>query len=113
MRLWKAIRSDYNLLRDGPPGHRFRSYVEYRRTRRGSGISVARVVNLMSGAGLIVFGLAIGWLPGPGGFLAVIGLALLALEIPWLATVMDSGERAVRRLWHSARGRPPASGAGD
>lgn len=98
MKLWKTLKSDYHRLRDGEPGHRFGAYVAYRRERRGSGFSFARLANFVGGVALIVLGAGIGWLPGPGGFIAVIGLALIALEIPLVATAMDAVERAIRRL---------------
>ncbi len=113
MKLLEILRSDYKRLRDGEPGQRFRRYVDYRRQRRGSGFRWTRLANFVAGVSLMVLGLGIGWLPGPGGFVALIGLALLASEIPWVATIMDGAERAIRRVWHSVRGRAPASGAGD
>lgn len=38
---------------------------------------------------LVLFGLAIGWLPGPGGFLAIVGLFMLAGEFRRVAVFAD------------------------
>ena len=43
-----------------------------------------------------MIGLAIGWLPGPGGFLAILGLALLGTELRPLARLLDRCELFVR-----------------
>jgi hypothetical protein len=48
---------------------------------------------------LILGGLAIGWLPGPGGFIAIIGLALVARVVPGVAKPMDMAEILLRRIW--------------
>lgn len=45
-----------------------------------------RIATDAAGYGLIIFGLAIGWLPGPGGIpLTVAGLGLLAINNVWAA----------------------------
>ena len=46
---------------------------------------------------LVVIGLGIGWLPGPGGFLAILGLATLIPFVPGMAYLMDRAEVMVRK----------------
>lgn len=48
---------------------------------------------------LLLGGLAIGWLPGPGGFISIFGAALLATEFRSLARLLDRAERVGRRIW--------------
>lgn len=86
-------------LRNAQPGHRFRSYVDERRKRMENKSGPARLAIPAIGLALIVVGLAIGWLPGPGGFVAIIGLALIAQEVPWVADLMDRSELLLRQLW--------------
>ncbi len=52
-----------------------------------------------SGIVLILGGLAIGWLPGPGGFIAIFGVALLATEFRFLARLLDWSELRLIGLW--------------
>jgi hypothetical protein len=54
--------------------------------RRAGGWPLERVLTLVIGTVLLLGGLAIGWLPGPGGFIAVFGAALLGVE--WLRVAM-------------------------
>lgn len=92
----QTIKEDCRTLRDGDPGKRFRDYVDERRERRGTKWSAGRVASFTIGIALMFFGLGIGWLPGPGGFLAIVGLALVAQEIPVLADMLDCAEIFVR-----------------
>jgi hypothetical protein len=48
---------------------------------------------------LIGGGLAIGWLPGPGGFIAIFGLAIVAMEFRVMAVILDRLERLGRDAW--------------
>jgi hypothetical protein len=58
---------------------------------------------------LIVGGLAIGWLPGPGGFVAVIGAARLGTEWLSVAKALDWTEVRVRRIVRRIRDALPTS----
>ncbi len=94
----RTIKEDWQALREGIPGKRFRHHVDERRARRGSNWSARRIVNFATGISLVLVGLGIGWLPGPGGFLAIAGLALVAQEIPTIADSLDRVELMVRRM---------------
>ncbi len=99
-----SIKQDYKTLHEGHPGRRFRSYVDERRKRRSGKLGVRRIAGDFLAIALIVTGIAIGWLPGPGGFLAIIGLALIAREVPWIADVLDATEIGIRRIIRSCKG---------
>ena len=75
-----SLKQDWNRLLHGRPGRRFFDFHQERCKRRAGGWPRERVVTLVLGTALLVVGLAIGWLPGPGGFLAIIGAALLGIE---------------------------------
>ncbi len=98
MAILETIKHDFCRLRDGEPGCRFKDFAQERRSRRESKMSAGRVLSLLAGFALIVAGIGIGWLPGPGGFLAIIGLALIAQEIPWVAGVLDAIEIRIRQV---------------
>lgn len=93
-----TVRQNWRQLQKGTPGHRFRQFHEWRQKRRESGFSLERVVVLGGGFLLLLGGLAIGWLPGPGGFISVFGAALLATEYRPLARLLDWTEVRGRRI---------------
>jgi hypothetical protein len=64
-----------------------------------------RVLTLVVGTLLLVGGLAIGWLPGPGGFLAVFGAALLGVEWLRVARILDRCETYLRGFVRFVRRR--------
>ena len=82
-------RRTWNVLREGEPGRRFIKFYAHRREMRGEGWGLSRVLAVGGGAALLVGGLAVGWLPGPGGFLAIIGAGLLGTEWRPLARALD------------------------
>lgn len=94
---------------------RFIERYERRRRERDSGRSnpLWRPVRITTGVLLILAGIAIGWLPGPGFVvLALPGALLLASEVRRAALLMDHLENVtvprVRR-WHARlRGGPKA-----
>lgn len=59
------------------------------------------VFKILIALGLIAIGLLIGWLPGPGGVLAIIGLALLATQFRWVAICLDWIELMMRRIFRA------------
>jgi hypothetical protein len=106
------LARDWRQLRAGKPGRRFVDFHRARAERRAQGWPPERVVTLALGIGLLVGGLAIGWLPGPGGFVAVIGAALLGAESRRVAKLLDAIEAGLRDAWRFFRRhvlhRPPA-----
>ena len=104
-----SFKEDWNRLRRGRHGRRFFDFHQARCKRRAGGWPRERVVTLVLGTVLVVGGLAIGWLPGPGGFIAIIGLALLGVEWLPIAKLLDSCERRLGDAWRYVRRRlgPP------
>ena len=106
----KKLKNDWKRLKEGEHGARFREFYDYRQENRSS--KVARVAMLALALVLIVGGAAIGWLPGPGGFVAIFGLAILAQEYRPLAAALDWIERLLVRLWRGFRNLSVASQSG-
>jgi hypothetical protein len=95
------FKKDWQKFRDGQSGSRFEGFYQYRlQHRRGGPFSPVRILTIFIGLVLIVGGAAIGWLPGPGGFVAIIGLALLAQEFRPIAKLLDKIEPKVHQLWN-------------
>ena len=100
MGLRESARQSWQRLRDATPGERFRDFYRYRHERRGGAHwSAGRVFTIGAGVLLTGGGLAIGWLPGPGGFIAILGVALVATEWFHLAKLLDWTELITRRAW--------------
>ncbi|MGD9691357.1 MAG: PGPGW domain-containing protein [Phycisphaerales bacterium] len=95
----RSAREYWECLRDGEPGERFRGFYDFRRDRRPSAFSASRILTLVVAVALVLGGLAIGWLPGPGGFVAIFGIALLATEFRPLASLLDEMETVGRGVW--------------
>ena len=95
--LWQSIKADFKQLRSAPAGERFRAFKIYKLEKLDRERS-NRWLSISGACGLIVFGLAIGWLPGPGGFLAIVGAAMLVPHAPGMDRMLDNSEIFVRRV---------------
>lgn len=91
------FRDQLRKFRDAEPGRRFQSLAEEQRKANHGRSGTARTLRIIGGVALIVIGLSIGWLPGPGGFVAIIGLIMLLAELPLVARWIDRMELSIRR----------------
>lgn len=97
MEFWKRFKRDCRYIKDGRPGRRFRDFRTYKWQSPDSLVQRALMISLA--LLLVIIGLAIGWLPGPGGFLSIIGLAILAPYVPGIPYCLDKSEILVRKSW--------------
>ena len=102
--LFDSLKKYWTELKEAPSGERFRTFYDVRQETRQS--PAARIVSITIGIVLVLLGLSIGWLPGPGGFVAILGLALLAQEFRPLAALIDATERLIVRTWKAFRDLP-------
>lgn len=98
-----TIRQYATQLKDGEPGRRFRDLYEFRQAHPPK--ALLRVGLWLVALVLIVGGAAVGWLPGPGGFIAIFGLAIVGMEFRFMAVLLDLVERGGRNLWTWLRGK--------
>jgi hypothetical protein len=98
-----SIRDYAKRLKDGEPGRRFIDLYEFR--KKDPPTTALRVGLWFIAILLIGGGLAIGWLPGPGGFIAIFGLAIVAMEFRFMAVTLDRIERFARDAWARLRGK--------
>jgi hypothetical protein len=55
---------------------------------------IKRIVFDIAGFGLIILGLSIGWLPGPGGIpLVLAGLGILSIHNYWAKSILDYSKK--------------------
>ena len=102
-----TIRQYVRQLKGGRAGQRFLALYEFRKADPPA--PAVRLGLWLGALVLIGGGLAIGWLPGPGGLIAVFGLAIVAMEFRVMAVILDRVERLGRDAWAWLRGknRPP------
>jgi hypothetical protein len=98
--MFKTIKKNIHQLKSGKPGSRFCDFYDFRQSHRRPGFSISRVLIVMLGLALVIGGASIGWLPGPGGFVAIIGLALVAQEFRPMAKLLDGCEPKLRAVWN-------------
>ncbi len=104
--LWHACVEAWRVFRSAPTGRRFRTIRAFQRKHGLAHNGWSRTLLFAVGLALIVVGVSIGWLPGPGGFLAILGLLLVAREIPGVAAALDYCEIRGARLWRWYRALP-------
>lgn len=102
--MFESIKAGWREFAAQTPGHRFQK--RYRRSRnpdfpRGT---VRRIVALTIGIVLILAGLVMLVIPGPGLLAMIIGLGFFAEESLWLAKLLDAMELWLRRTWTRLRG---------
>ena len=91
-RHWRAFRSD-------PPGRRFANH--FSRMRRGSWVGAIARVGL--GLALVVAGIVLLVVPGPGLLVMLFGVGLIAGESQRFAGLLDRAEPQVRQRARRAR----------
>ncbi len=93
-------RHEWRRFRDDQPGRRFR---HYRKRLHENGSRTLRVAGLAVGIVLVLAGIAMCFLPGPGAVTILLGLAMLGGESRRLAGWLDRLEPWLRRRAAAAR----------
>jgi uncharacterized protein (TIGR02611 family) len=70
---------------------------------------MVRLGRIGAGIGLILVGLALLVLPGPGILTIAAGLAVLATEFTWAATTLEWMKRRFRKYFYASQTKPPLS----
>lgn len=102
----ERARGEWRRFRNDPPGRRFRNY---RRRLHERGSRILRACGVMCGLLLVVAGIAMCFLPGPGLLTILLGLAMLGGESRRLAGWLDRLEPWLRERpaawarWWAAR----------
>lgn len=87
-----ALKQEWLRFKHDRPGERFENH----RRRMSHHPHWHRVLRGVAGGTLVVLGIALCFLPGPGLLFLAFGLALVAGMSPWLAHRMDRGEPRMR-----------------
>src|SRR4028118_721205 len=92
------MKTSWRIFAGGRPGLRFRERHRLRQSRGYGGLHPVRLAYLAGGAGLIVVSALFGWMPVLGWGTVVLGLAMIAGAVQWVAHLMDRWGATARRL---------------
>lgn len=105
--MFDEIRKDWSIIRSAPPGRRFEERYRYR--SEASPISPAgRVLRIAAGASLVLLGVILWFLPGPGWLTIFLGLGVVAGRSRSLSRFLDGAELRLRKVL--SRGKRADSG---
>lgn len=96
-----SLREEWTQLRQDKPGERFRNHHHRRREARGDGWK--RWLSVGAGVALILVGVVMLVVPGPGLLGIALGLGLFAGESYALAAGLDRAELGIRKLLPAAK----------
>jgi uncharacterized membrane protein HdeD (DUF308 family) len=106
------VKTEWKHFRHDAPGQRFRNHRERMKDKPGSHSLVAIVIGVL----LVVGGIVLLFIPGPGSLLIVFGFALIASHSKKLSGMMDRTEPKLRRIgrrgmrrWKAMPGRAKLS----
>lgn len=94
--MFESAIHEWHDFRDDSPGRRFTNHHERTHKSASRGKDVARVA---IGLGLIIGGIVLLFIPGPGMLLILFGVALFAGQSQRLAALLDRGEVWARDRW--------------
>jgi hypothetical protein len=103
------MTAEWRAFKDDAPGERFKHH--YQRMRQ-TGTRAGAIARLGLGILLVLAGIVMLFVPGPGILVALFGLGLLGGESKWLASKLDRVEPAMRqggkqvKRWWLALSRP-------
>jgi uncharacterized protein (TIGR02611 family) len=94
----ERAKENWQEFKNSEPGERFQDRYNRRRQEEQGRWSKGAILNIVLGLLIIVGGLVIGLVPGPGGFIAFLGLGLIGSEFHPTAKALDWGEVKVRAV---------------
>lgn len=110
MRIWYAnlsmlasLKEHWHELKDSRPGHRFQERYHRRKKELRGSFHWGRWLNIVGGVLVVLVGIFLLAVPGPGMLVAVVGLSLLGSEFLALARFLDWAEVRLRRIFQWAR----------
>jgi len=92
----EQAKEDWQKFKNSEPGERFQDRYNRRQQEDHGRWSKGAIFNIVVGLLIIVGGLVIGLVPGPGGFIAVLGLGLIGSEFEPTAKALDWSELKAR-----------------
>ncbi len=90
-RTWQAFKRSQ-------PGYRFQERYNRRQQTTSGPFDPKNLVYLGGGVAIIIIGVLLAPIPGPGGVIAFVGLAFIGAEFLPIARLLDWGEVRIRGL---------------
>lgn len=94
-----TAKKHWNELKSSPPGRRFQERYERRKKEHRGSFHWARWLNIIGGTLLLLAGVFMLAVPGPGTLVAIAGLSLLGSEFRTLARFLDWSEVKLRKVF--------------
>ncbi len=85
----EQAKENWQVFKNSEPGERFQDRYNRRRQEEQGRWNKGAIFNILLGLLIIVGGLVIGLVPGPGGFIAIFGLGLIGSEFQPIAKALD------------------------
>lgn len=101
--MFASLKKHWQEFKKSRPGHRFQDRHARRQKEAQGSFNWKRWVNILAGIGIVLAGVVMLAVPGPGLPVAVMGLALLGSEFLVLAKFLDWAEVRLRKWWQKAR----------
>jgi uncharacterized protein (TIGR02611 family) len=98
-----SVKKHWHELKRSRPGHRFQERYERRKKEHHGSFHWARWLNIIGGTLVILAGVFMLAVPGPGMLVAVVGLSMLGSEFLTLARFLDWSEVKLRKMFSWAR----------
>jgi hypothetical protein len=95
-----SLKKDFRDIKRGRPGHRFQDHYKHEHRAHGTRRSRGRLWRLVVGIALLLVGVVLCFIPGPGLPFIFLGGALLAAESLVVARIMDWLEVRVQAIRH-------------
>jgi uncharacterized protein (TIGR02611 family) len=94
-----AVKEHWNELKSSRPGRRFQERYERRKKEHRGSFHWGRWLNIIGGTLVVLMGVFMLAVPGPGMLVAVVGLSLLGSEFLTLARFLDWSEVKLRKMF--------------
>lgn len=98
-----SVKEHWHELKSSRPGRRFQERYERRKKEHRGSFHWARWLNIIGGTLLVLAGVFMLAVPGPGMLVAVVGLSLLGSEFLTLARFLDWAELKLRKMFTRIR----------
>jgi uncharacterized protein (TIGR02611 family) len=113
--MWRALverrnmfdgsKQSYRVFKEADEGKRFLALYEHRERKRRGAIPIGKLLNIGIGAVVIVVGVILTPIPGPGLTVITIGAAIMGTEFRLTARLFDRAEVKLHRGWHAVKKR--------
>ncbi len=88
------VEKHFRILKEGGPGDRFKNYVRHFPHSKNW---LVRLVKILVGLVVFVFGIALIFLPGPAFIFIPLGLLIIVSQIPFVAHWLDNLEAKLNK----------------